>query len=126
MLKNFVAAITMSTALVVGILPISAQPNPTPTPSDPTIILSLNRAQNLARQAAESANGGLGNYRAEASMYGPASLSPYVLNSDGSITFNIKGRRPDSSEFTVETVVTVSQDASKITVNYNGPTRTSK
>lgn len=126
MLKHFVAALTMSTALVVGILPVYAQPNPTETPSDPTILLSLNRAQNLARQAAESANGGLGNYRAEASMYGPASLSPYVVNSDGTITFTIKGRRPNTSEFTVETVVTVAQDASKINVNYNGPTRTSK
>lgn len=55
MLKHFVAALTMSTALVVGILPVYAQPNPTETPSDPTILLSLNRAQNLARQAAESA-----------------------------------------------------------------------
>lgn len=126
MLKHFVAAITMSTALVVGILPVRAQPNPTGAISDPTIILSLNRAQNLARQAAERANGGLGNYRAEALMYGPASLSPYIVNSDGTITFNIKGRRPESSEFTIETVVTVAQDASQINVNYNGPIRTSK
>lgn len=126
MLKHFLAAITISSALFVGILPVHTQPNSTEKLSDPTVILNLNRAQNLARQAAERANGGLGNYRAEASMYGPASLSPYIMNSDGTITFNIKGRRPESSEFTIETVVTVAQDASTINVNYNGPIRASK
>ncbi len=126
MLKRFAAAITMMTALTIGSLPIHAQSNSPQTSSDPAVILSLNRAQNLARQAAEKANGGLGSYRAESSMHGPASLSPHVLNGDGTITFTFKGRRPEDSTPSMETAVTVAPDASKITVDYNGPIRTSK
>lgn len=126
MLKRFAAAITMMTALTIGSLPIQAQSNSPQTPSDPTVILNLNRAQNLARQAAEKANGGLGNYRAESSMYGPGSLSPYVLNGDGTITFTFKGRRPEETTPTMETVVTVAQDASNVAVDYNGAIRTSQ
>lgn len=83
----------------------------------------LNRAKNLARQAAVSANGGLNRYRPENAMHGPAAQAPFVENSDGSWTFTIKGRRPESNNFTIETVVTVSKDGKQVNVNYNGPIR---
>jgi len=86
--------------------------------------IELNRAKNLARQAAENANGGLGQYRAEASMHGASAESPFVDNGDGTWTFTFQGYKPGSSVYTVETVVTVSQDG-RITVNYNGRIRSS-
>ncbi len=95
--------------------------------TDITVIsnnIELNRAKNLARQAAENANGGLGQYRAEASMHGASAESPFVDNGDGTWTFTFQGYKPGSSVYTVETVVTVSQEGS-ITVNYNGRIRSS-
>ncbi|AFY59432.1 hypothetical protein [Synechococcus sp. PCC 6312] len=84
----------------------------------------LQRGQNLARQAAERANGGLTKYRAEATMYGWANQSPFVNNSDGSVTFSFVGGHPTAPP-SVQSVVTVSQDAQVVTVNYNGPIRDS-
>ncbi|MEG3860090.1 hypothetical protein [Microcoleus sp. herbarium12] len=86
--------------------------------------IELNRAKNLARQAAENANGGLGQYRAEASMHGASAESPFVENGDGTWTFTFQGYKPGSSVYTVETVVTVSQDG-RIKVDYNGRIRNS-
>lgn len=82
----------------------------------------LTRAKNLARQAAERENGGLSNYRAEASMYGPAIDSPHVENDDGSITFSFKGGPPGFVTPTLETVATVSP-AGTVAIGYNGPVR---
>lgn len=87
-------------------------------------LIDLNRAKNLARQAAEKANGGLSVYRTEDSLHGEASKAPFVDNGE-SWTFTIRGRRPDSSIFTLETVVTVSKDGKTVTVDYNGPLRSS-
>ncbi|HEY9632974.1 MAG TPA: hypothetical protein V6D14_06195 [Coleofasciculaceae cyanobacterium] len=118
------ATFTALTAITLSSVPIYAQTSYPQTPTDPTVILDLNRAKNLARQAAENANGGLGNYRAESSMHGPASESTYVANANGSWTFTFKGRRPDESTPSVESVVTVTKD-SNVTVDYNGAIRSS-
>ncbi|MFB2920825.1 hypothetical protein [Aerosakkonema funiforme] len=95
--------------------------------TDPRVVLNnnidLNRAKNLARQAGVSANGGLGRYRPENSMHGPATEAPFVDNGDGSWTFTFKGRRPDSSVYNIQTVVTVSKDGRQVNVDYNGPIR---
>lgn len=85
--------------------------------------LELNRAKNRARRAAEEANGGLSQYRAEDAMHGPAEESPFVDNGDGTWTFTVLGRRPTSNILTLETVVTVSRDGKLVTVDYNGPIR---
>lgn len=82
----------------------------------------LSRAKNLARQAAINANGGLGQYRPETSMFGPAAGTPHQKNSDGSITFKFQGGVPGYQTPTVESVVTVTQN-STVTVTYNGPIR---
>ncbi len=82
----------------------------------------LQRARNWARQAAERANGGLSRYRAEASMFGPASQSPYVDNGDGTFTFRFLGG-PPAEPPTIESIVTVNPDPSNpiIRIDYNGP-----
>lgn len=84
--------------------------------------VDLQRAKNLARQAAEEANGGLRVYRAENSMHGPAKQSSYVDNGD-SWTWTFLGGRPGSALNTIETVVTVYKASSRVVVNYNGAVR---
>lgn len=124
MLKLFAAVtLTALSTLTIGSLPTYAQPNSSQTSPNPEMIGALNRAKNLARVAAESANGGLGNYRAESSMHGPAIEAPYVDNENGTWTFTFKGNVPGATTPTVESVVTVAKDGSKVTVNYNGPIR---
>ena len=88
-------------------------------PNDP----DLNRARNLARQAAVRENGGLDRYRTEAAMYGSTTTLPVVDNGDGTWTFTFKGGEPGFSEPTIETSVTVAKDGSQVTVDYNGPLR---
>ncbi len=123
MLKQIaIASLTALTALTISSLQAPAQTNSTQTTPNATALLDLNRAKNLARQAAESANGGLGVYRAERSMHGPATESPYVDNGNGTWTFTFKGSRPGSTTPTIESVVTVSQDG-RVIVDYNGAIR---
>lgn len=80
----------------------------------------LQRAMNLARQAAERANGGLTQYRAEPAMSGIATQSPFVINTDGSFTFTFLGGKP-AEPYSIESIVTVSSDGRQIKVDYNGP-----
>lgn len=82
----------------------------------------LIQAQNLARQAAIEANGGLDEYRPEASMFGPVDDAPYVKNANGSVTFTFKGGSPGASTLTQETIVTV-MPTDQVMVNYNDPIR---
>ncbi len=86
-------------------------------------IIALGRAVNLARQAAEAANGGLIKYEAGADMHGPASIAPCVDNGDGTWTFNVKGGKPGFTTPTQETVVKVDGNTWKVTVVSNGPIR---
>jgi len=90
---------------------------------DREVRIDLNRAKNLARQAAESANGGIQVYRAENSMHGPADQCPYVDNGD-SWTFTFLGGRPGSTTRTIESVVRVYKSNPRVVVAYNGSVRT--
>jgi hypothetical protein len=87
--------------------------------------IDLNRAKNLARQAAEAANGGIRVYRAESSMHGPAAQCPYVDNGDF-WTFTFLGGRPGATRMTTESVVRVYKNTSRVVVAYNGVIRTTQ
>ena len=123
------ACLVALSTLAVGVSPVLSNPirSSQSQPNEITVIsnnIELNRAKNLARQAAEIANGGLGEYRAEAAMHGASAQSPFVENGDGTWTFTFQGYKPGASVYTVETVVTVSQNG-RITVDYNGRIRNS-
>ena len=125
---RFACLVALST-LAVGVSPAFSNPlrSSRTQSTDITVIsnnIELNRAKNLARQAAENANGGLGEYRAEAAMHGASAESPFVDNGDGTWTFTFQGHKPGASVYTVETIVTVSQDG-RIKVDYNGRIRSS-
>lgn len=86
-------------------------------------ISALSRAKNLARQAAEATNGGLGVYRAEAAMHRTISEAPCAVGDDGSWVFTVRGGAPGFVTPTQETVVSVNGPA--IAILYNGPVRLS-
>ncbi|MBW4658739.1 MAG: hypothetical protein KME15_08695 [Drouetiella hepatica Uher 2000/2452] len=85
---------------------------------------NLNRAKNLARQTAEKANGGLGLYRAEASMHGPAAEAPFFDNGDGTFTFTFLGGKPGYTTPSVQSVVIVNTTDWSTRLGYNGAIRT--
>jgi len=89
---------------------------------------NLNRAKNLARMAAEKANGGLNRYRAEDFMHGPIEGIPdygFQVNALDGITFQFLGGPPGSALNSIETAVQVSLEADNwsVEVLYNGPPR---
>lgn len=113
---------TLPTSSATPMLQNPAVPVPKaqlPGPSDDAFVT---KAQNLARQAAIRANGGLSQYRPEPSMFGPSKQAPYTRNADGGLTFQFKGGTPNSTVLSVESVVTILPD-SNVVVNYNGPLR---
>jgi hypothetical protein len=116
-------------------LPIVPDPRPvpaTPAPQRPLprgsfeeisrYFRDLNRAKNLARQAAEIANGGLQRYRAEASMHGAAIDSPFEEFEDAWI-FTFRGGEPGFVQPSIETQVRVDRRTFQTTILYNGPIR---
>lgn len=94
---------------------------------------ALQRAQNLARQAAEKANGGLSRYQAEAAMFNSRVASETVTcqydPQSQTFTFRFLGGEPawqqkKGKQPTVESVVSVtSTKPPQIRVDYNGPIR---
>jgi hypothetical protein len=96
----------------------STTPSSTPSTTD---VYFINRAKNLARQAAITANGGLERYRPDPVMFGPAVQTQFVRNADGSITFSFTGGAPGASP-SLETVATVVPSGS-VKLDYNGPLR---
>jgi hypothetical protein len=125
--KYSIALLTMSVVLTASSLPLQAQTNNTgpseiSAPKPTTDVYFINRAKNLARQAATKANGGLERYRPDPVMYGPAVQTSYVNNSNGSITFTFKGSTPGATAPSIETVATVMPDGS-VNIDYNGAIR---
>jgi hypothetical protein len=138
MRQLMIGLLIVSSALGLGSLRTSAQSNPisspppspgsgfsvpgTAAPNPTTDVYFINRAKNLARQAAITANGGLERYRPDPAMFGPAVQTQYVRNADGSITFSFKGGAPGFSTPSMETVATVMPGGS-VKLDYNGPLR---
>ncbi|MFT0744638.1 hypothetical protein [Synechococcus sp. RC10B2] len=105
--------------------PTPPRPRPLPTGTFEEIsryFRDLNRAKNLARQAAEIANGGLQRYRAEASMHGAAIDAPFEELEDAWI-FTFRGGEPGFVQPSIETQVRVDRRTFQTTILYNGPIR---
>jgi hypothetical protein len=118
------AVLTVSVLLVLGHWPLQAQTHSTgrsttTSPKPSSDVYFINRAKNLARQAAIKENGGLERYRPNPVMYGPAVQTTYVNNNDGSITFTFTGGAPGATSPSIETVATVMPDGS-VYLDYNG------
>ncbi|HAG81508.1 MAG TPA: hypothetical protein DCL61_10130 [Cyanobacteria bacterium UBA12227] len=119
----FTVSASLIGVLTITSLPIYAQTNSSQPQFGLMRNIELNGAKNLARQTAERLNGGLGSYRAESAMHGPPSQAPYVDNGNGTWAFTFLGSQPGSATPTIETVVTVARDSRQVTVDYNGPIR---
>ncbi|MGF1574719.1 MAG: hypothetical protein ACFCU9_02045 [Cyanophyceae cyanobacterium] len=82
----------------------------------------LNRAKNLARQAAEIYNGGLQNYRAESAMHTAGVAAPYVDRGTDWV-FRFQGGLPGATVMTIESEIRVDKSSFQTEVLYNGPLR---
>ncbi len=82
----------------------------------------LNRAKNLARQAAEIHNGGLQNYRAESAMHSAGVAAPYVDRGTDWV-FRFQGGLPGAPVMTIESEIRVDKSSFQTEVLYNGPIR---
>ncbi len=128
---KFIHTLTVLPFLVLFCNPASAQEQPTnqpvnecfaqaqAAPNSQDQIIALGRAENLARQAAEAANGGIGRYRAADSMHGPVSAAPCTISGDGRWTFTFQGTTPGSNVPIAETAVTVNSQTWQVTVDRN-------
>ncbi len=113
-----------------GRAPTDLEVLPTPAngsgETDITVIINssrdLNRAKNLARQAAEIHNGGLQNYRAEMAMHTAGLAAPYTDQGDHWV-FRFQGGAPGATVMTVESEVRVDKGTFRTEVLYNGPIR---
>ena len=84
--------------------------------------ISINQAKNRARQIAEAENGGLGEYRAEYSMHGISSESPYEeLEEYWQFTFY--GASPGETLPTFESIIRVHKYTGDTIIDYNGAVR---
>ncbi len=128
MRQSIISLLMIGGTLSLSSLPAPAQvnsPNPVgngATSVGSTDIYFINRAKNLARQAAITANGGLERYRPDPAMFGPAIQTQYTRNGDGSITFSFGGGAPGLTTHSLETIATVSTSGS-VKLDYNGPLR---
>jgi hypothetical protein len=128
MRQSVIFLLIVGGVLSIGSLPALAQTNPAAPPansasppSSPDVYF-INRAKNLARQAAITANGGLERYRPDPAMFGPAVQTQYLRNGDGSITFTFSGSAPGGLNPSIETVATVAPGGA-VKLDYNGPLR---
>lgn len=93
--------------LVMGsAISLQAQTPSEENPSSPfteyRYFIQLNKAKNLARQAAEKANGGLSQYRAESSMHGSPAETNHLQIAEGVWKFTFKGKRPQANNYSIE------------------------
>lgn len=103
-------------------LSVSAQTSPQDTSSiliEYRNLVQLNKAKNLARQAAEKANGGLGKYRAEPAMHSDPEQTNHQKIRENTWKFTFLGKRPHADNYTIKSVVIVDLNRDTVTIESN-------